>query len=202
MARQKTLRLAISLLGYLPPTFLRPYPEAQVLPLPLLSRDRLRVSLARTPRSQVLASPKPFPAQVAIGPTRFACVEALLLGQCSTQAALLLRLQPEDYTSQHAQQKEGGPRRSAPRDYSLWLHCVVAGFLVALCDLVLVCGRVIVSRPRHAKNQISNDPAGESCSLTRRVPPSRLRSEAHSPRAAVGGGLSYRGWRISGAPGT
>lgn len=109
MARQKTPRLAISLLGYLPPTFLRPYPEAQApfpeavsrsqppsrpspaLPPRLLSRDLLRVSLARTPRSRVLASPKPFPVQVAIGPTRFAFVEALLLGQCSTQAALLLR---------------------------------------------------------------------------------------------------------------
>ncbi|KAH0503626.1 Syndetin [Microtus ochrogaster] len=136
MARQKTPRLAISLLGYLPPTSKRPFRR----------------------QSDGLSPP---PAPVAIGPTRFAFVEALLLGQCSTQAALLLRLQPEDYTSQHAQQKEGGPRRSAPRDYSLWLHCVVAGYLVALCDLVLVCGRVIVSRPRHAKNQISNDPAGQ-----------------------------------------
>lgn len=117
-------------------------------------------------------------------------VEALFLGKCSTQAPRLLRLQPEDYTSQHAQQKEGVLRRSAPRDYSLWLHCIVAGCLVVFCDLALVCGRVIVSRPRHAKNQISNDPAGESCSVKRRVPSSLLRSEAPSPRAAVGGGLS------------
>lgn len=108
-------------------------------------------------------------------------VEALLLGKCSTQAALLLRLQPEDYTSQHAQQKEGGPRRSTPRDFSLWLHCVVAGCLVVLCDLVLVCGRVIVFRHRHAKNQISNDPAGESCSLKRRVPYSAEEGSAQSP---------------------